>query len=265
VKEPIRKWLADDEGSYADATNDGEGTVFWEELIGYNPAKFQWRKNEIDDAFMAMVTSNKMNRSDKNNVANSKKNPLKPFLRKMLNLDNTQQSDDQKDETKGDQLSVPGNSPHSTIARSELDTAIEIDLSGVIVDKSVAHVGRHDIECSIALSVHEDDAMSKPVRLFSRENTIGSSYDVVVADKSIALSGKHDLDFERLCSEGSITLDTLDDDAGGERIRLFSSQNSIGSSYGADDDCLWVRFDSSSAFLEGECHSDFGSVAIEKK
>lgn len=86
IKEPIEKWLGDDDME-EDPKNAAEdenlcNSLLWEGLVGYSGEKC---KNEIDDEFLAMMGMNrKKNDGSVDSGKAKKKNPIKPYLRKLF-------------------------------------------------------------------------------------------------------------------------------------------------------------------------------------
>jgi len=239
VKEPIEKWLADDDEGANSATEDEKSSSFlWEEMIGYTQEDCQERKHDIDDEFMTMVDMKRSNYveesgdSEKSNTTPAKNNAMKQFLRKILIGDaNKEHENSTKDESNG-KNSHPGS-------------------DGQPSEPSPLSPSCHSFQSGCQLLPFDDG---------DDEDT--GDY----ANNQELLHGQRKSILSRFHSDGSITLNTLNNDDDDDGIRLFSRQNTIeidgSSSYVNGDDCVWVCLNDCNALLGEGCRPD--SLAIEK-
>lgn len=179
--------------------------------------------NDIDDEFMTLIDPNRRREEDSidngNCTTTDSSKAMKQFLRKVLMLDSSE-ADANKDERKGNDNSKQSLSP---------SCHSDLSLSG----------------CKfLSFDCDGDGVENEDVTDDSNENT---------------QHRQNTIDLERLCSDGSITLNTLNN-CDDETIRMFSRQNTSGSSFCNDNDCLWLQFGCNSFLDEGQLRH-----AIEKK
>ena len=140
IKEPIEKWL-DDDDMEEDPKNAAEdenlcNSLLWEGLVGYTPSDEKC-KNEIDDEFLAMMGMNrKKNDGSVDSGKAKKKNPIKPYLRKLftsmnssMESDSGKRNDGAADHSEGSKQSVSDNCNRHNVVKSN-SSPCHSDISG---------------------------------------------------------------------------------------------------------------------------------------
>ena len=227
VKEPLVKWLADDDEDAM--TNDAKSenqhnSLTWENLIGHTPPdECNERKQDIDDDFMTLLHMKDKSGSGANDdVSSGQKGatdtaaaaairPLKPFLRKLLNL-----------ESAGPE---PSKSNSKYIDTS--DSKKELD------KEENKQAEAHEADCTSPLSLGGCQPLSfDPGDDDDDNNEFTQIFCSDYGNKNLTQGQL----LQRLQSDGSITLNTLAND-GDEGI--FSRQNTV-SSIEEVGECLWT-------------------------
>lgn len=223
VREPLDKWLADDydEVNAKAANGGGPSSAAWEDMIGWTASDH--RKKDINDGFIAMMSNSAEAAGDANNGSSTPaaNKAMKQFLRKLLMLDAAKTDEDDK-MREGGVLET----------RKEKGDASTLDL------EPLSNTSCHGDLPGCGLC----------------EADIGDSMDVDGEQKQT-------ISYHRYCSDGSITLNTLDVDG---ISRSSSRRGSTNSSYGNDNECVsWVKFGCNSFLDEREIRCQL--EAIDKK
>ncbi|KAL9183821.1 hypothetical protein ACHAXT_004677 [Thalassiosira profunda] len=211
VRDPIEKWLADDEQEEANASKD-HNPRRWDELMGCTACDSR-RKQELDEDFATLMRKPSLVKEDSDG-AEKMKSPLKPLLRKLLMFD-SQSEAGKSDSNVGDSVGADGSRRHAN-KMSEPNSA------------------------QVTQSCHSD---------FSGCRMLSFDFD---GEEDKQQNDRKTEIMNRLCSDGSITLNPLNLDGDDGTIRLFSRQNTVNSSYGNDDDCWGVSFGGCNALLSSE-------------
>jgi len=239
AKEPLEQWLADDEEGNSNESEDGEvkyNSDVWGEMIGFKSDELHGYKKDIDDEFKTMIdpmTSNSVacpdnEDSNKSEKGSSNNKAMKKFLRTILGV--SKETDIPIDE-------IDESTPSGSCGNDQSKPTCDSDLPG----------------CKfLPFAFDEDD----------------SNADMTDGANERIHNRRHVIDFDRMCSvdrtcsNGSITLNTLND-CDDTTIRLFSRGNTAGSSHCNDNDCILLQFGCNSLLDEGQlrCQID----AIEKK
>jgi len=278
VKEPIEKWLSDDDEENKEGVDEvakeecpnSINSIMWEETIGYNSLfDGQKRIHDIDDDFMTLVD---MKRSDF--VANgskedtdsqkskpAKNNAVKQFFRKILIGDPNKQSEELTKEKNNGKATAPPESfsddKHSKNNHKSLKPTTPLSPSCDSIQSGCRFMSfdfgdDEDVDRDHAKNIDE------PHRRQQRNNRSSSR---ICSEGSVTLNTLE----PRLYSDGSITLNTVNNDW--EEMNsshgVFSRQNSIeGSACSNNADCVWFRLGDCDALLEEGCPPSEGR-AIE--
>jgi hypothetical protein len=216
VKDPIDRWLTvdDDEEENVNPDMSKYNSAFWEEMISYNTEDTSSKRRiDIDDAFSIMTgmrRSKKVDSDDKNSDKSSSPDAIrkgKQFLRKVLLLDA-----DTDEGTDGDTTDD---------SKSQRNTS-----SSTSSSRNVG--GCNMLSFDFGEESNNNGMLSMPVDANEKK-------------------GNNDINFQfkRFASEGSITLNTINNE-GEDTMNIQFSRQSTSELQG--NDCLWVRFGGCNSF-----------------
>ena len=209
VKDPIDRWLSidDDEEEIINPDISKANSAFWEEMISHNTEDTSSKRRiDIDDAFSIMM-GKKRSKNDDIDVKNSDKSSSpdairkgKQFLRKVLLLD--ADTDEGTDSDTTDDNKSQRNTSSSTSSSRNVG-------------------GCNILSFDFGEELNNNGMLSIPV------------------DTNEKKGNDINFQFQRFASEGSITLNTINNE-GDDTINIQFSRQSTSELQG--NDCLWVRF-----------------------
>ena len=218
VKDPIDRWLSidDDEEENINPDISKYNSAFWEEMISYKTEEASGKRRiDIDDAFsiiMGMKRSKKVDSNDKKSDKSSSPDAIrkgKQFLRKVLLLD--ADTDEGTDGTTDDSKSQRNTSSSTSSSRNV--------------------GGCNMLSFDFGEELNDNGMLSIPV------------------DANEKKGNDINFQFQRFASEGSITLNTVNNE-GEDTMNIQFSRQSTSELQG--NDCLWVRFGGCNTFINNQ-------------
>jgi len=210
VKDPIDRWLSidDDEEEIINPDISKANSAFWEEMISHNTEDTSSKRIDIDDAFSIMMGNDDIDvkNSDKSSSPDAIRKG-KQFLRKVLLLDA-----DTDEGTDGDTTDD---------SKSQRNTSSSTSSSRNVV-------GCNMLSFDFGEELNDNGLLSIPV------------------DANEKKGNDINFQFQRFASEGSITLNTINNE-GEDTMNIQFSRQSTSELQGGND-CLWVRFGGCNSF-----------------
>ena len=207
VKDPIDRWLSidDDEEEIINPDISKANSAFWEEMISHNTEDTSSKRIDIDDAFSIMMGKRSKNYDidGKNSDKSSSPDAIrkgKQFLRKVLLLD--ADTDEGTESDKTDDCKSQRNTSSTSSSRNV--------------------VGCNMLSFDFGEELNDNGLLSIPV------------------DANEKKGNDINFQFQRFASEGSITLNTINNEGEDTMNIQFSRQSTSELLQG--NDCLWVRF-----------------------